>query len=92
MRIGKEGARRGRELSVTGLFIAEEKPFAAILGVGLALNAGDFLPAAFRAAHDAIGPAHLLDVDQALFVRRKPLMGFPDIHATILTNQAICVK
>jgi len=84
VRISEQGARSRREL-LTAIFIqADVEPSAAIGFLGIAgLGARlagrdrrtfilrDVLVATSRAAHDAIRPAHLADVFEALFVRRK---------------------
>ena len=82
--ISEQGAGRGREL-LTAVFVeADVEPRATVglvrvtgLGAGLAdgcsrtLVLCDVLVAAGRAAHDAIRPAHTLDVVKALVVGRK---------------------
>jgi hypothetical protein len=75
MRIGKQRAGRRRELIVAGLFKAQVKPLAPILGVSRALYALDVVLAALNAADYAIRPAHLLNVGQALLIGGELLGG-----------------
>lgn len=57
---------------------AEVKPRPFVFRLRFAANPLDVLIAACRAAHDAIRPAHLLDVLKALFFRREEYVDIAD--------------
>lgn len=101
MRVGEQGARRGRELLMAGFLKAEIEPGALVLGRGSAAHLLDVRAATRRAAHYAVRPAHLLHILKALFFRGKLYVDFADIdglgvlscgHVFILHKHPICVK
>lgn len=77
------------------------KPRALVLGFSRASDPLHVLIATRRAAHDAIGPAHLFDVLKALFLSRELYEDFADAyrlgmnslwHGLDVRQNAICVK
>src|SRR2546426_4034889 len=82
MRVMEDRAGRGSELIVAGFLKAQVKPAAFVLALafGRPLHPLDVFLTAFGAADYAIGPAHLLDVLQALLVCGKLGVCFADVH------------
>jgi len=76
VRVSEQCAGGRSELIVASFLLAQIKPFAAILGGGLALNLNDLVITADGATNDSIGPAHLFDVVKALIVSREPYEDF----------------
>ena len=101
MRVSEQRPRRGRELLMTGFLKAQIEPEALVLGLSRAHHPLDVLLATGGAAHNAVRPAHLLDVLKTLLFGAKLYRNVRDtyglrmdslVHVFILHKQIICVK
>ena len=93
MGVIEDRATGSGELLLAGRLKALVKALADVLCRALARDPADAITAADRAANDAIGPAHLLDVLQALFIVRELLSDVYQVHdLTRMPQLAFCVK
>lgn len=86
MRVGKDGARSGRELLFAGRLQALENLSPLVLACAPAGDPAHAVTSANSAAHDAIGPAHLFEVSQALLVSGELRIDVYQVHAFIVTE------
>src|ERR1017187_6160409 len=101
MRVSEQRPCRGRELLMAGFLKAEIEPRALVLGLSRAHHPLDVIFATGGAAHNAVWPAHLLDVLKTLLFGRELYCNVPDtnglrmdslVHVFILHKRFVCVK